>query len=66
MDKIRRAFEEACDELSIEPKRLTLAKRDQLVSTVMGRLAEISRALPNTSAAKGLKGRRLPVAARVA
>lgn len=38
MDTIRRAFDEACDELSIEPQHMTVAKRDQLVTTVLERL----------------------------
>lgn len=62
MDAIRRAFDEACEELAIEPRRLTLAKRDQLVRKVLARLEDVALA-DRSCRAQGL---RLPAVVRLA
>lgn len=63
IELIRRAFDQTCDELSIEPHTLTLAKRDQLVKATLLRLDEITDVTAQVSTGDW---RKLPIAARVA
>lgn len=62
IDIIRRAFDEACGELSIDPTTLTISQRDVLVTSVLARLKVIGMTAPNESDARWSM---LPTAVRV-
>lgn len=62
IDVIRRAVDEACGELAIDPKELTISQRDLLVTSALARLKAIGMTAPSKSDARW---NRLPTAVRV-
>lgn len=62
IDTIRRAFDEACSELAIDPKQLTISQRDLLVTSVLARLKAIGMTALNEN---DPRWNELPTAVRV-